>query len=152
RSRSRRRNEIAQIADPKARAEAFVQGKIENARFYPPLDMPIVAFHNLGNYRFEETTSEWGTELRGVHHAIAVADLDGDADLDLIVNNLGSAAGIYRNESSAPRVAVRLKGLPPNTQGIGATIKLLGGAVSLQSEEIISGGRYMAGSDTEVAF
>jgi len=114
--------------------------------------MPIVAFHNLGNYRFEEATTAWGTELRGIHHAIATADLDGDGYLDLIVNNLGSAAGIYRNESSAPRVAVRLKGLPPNTQGIGAKIKLLGATVALQSQEVISGGRYMAGSDTEAVF
>src|SRR2546426_5772153 len=152
RSRSRRRSEISQIADPKARLEAFVQGKIENSRLYPPLDMPIVALHNLGNYRFEETTADWGTEQPGVHHAIAVADLDGDGDLDLIVNNLGSAAGIYRNESSAPRVAVRLKGLPPNTQGIGAKIKLLGATVPMQSQEVISGGRYMAGSDTLAVF
>src|SRR6267142_3369698 len=152
RSRSHRRKEISQIADPKAQLEAFIQEKIENSRLYPPLDMPIVAFHNLGNYRFEEATTAWGTELPGIHHAIATADLDGDGYLDLIVNNLGSAAGIYRNESSAPRVAVRLKGLPPNTQGIGAKIKFLGATVPLQSQEIIAGGRYMAGADTEVVF
>ena len=152
RSRSQRRSEISKIADPKARLEAFVQAKIENSRFYPPLDTPIVAFHNLGNYRFEETTTNWGTEMRGVHHAMAVADLDGDGDLDLIVNNLGTVAGIYRNESSAPRVSVRVKGLPPNTRGIGVKIKLLQAAVPLQSQEVIAGGRYMAGADTEVAF
>ena len=152
RSRSPRRREIAQISDPKARLEAFIQAKIENSRLYPPLDMPIVAFHNLGNYRFEETTADWGTEQPGVHHAIAIADLDGDGDLDLIVNNLGSAAGIYRNESSAPRVSVRLNGISPNKQGIGATIELLGATVPMQSQEIIAGGRYMAGADTEAVF
>src|SRR6185295_14651806 len=68
------------------------------------------------------------------------------------VNNLGAAAGFYRNTTSAPRVAVRLKGLRPNTQGIGAKIRLLGGAVPMQSQEVVSGGRYMAGSDPLLVF
>jgi hypothetical protein len=152
RSRRNLRNKISEIVDPNARKEAFIQGKIENSRFYPPLDMPIVAYHNLGNYRFEETTSDWGTDQAGVHHSIALADLDGDGDLDLVVNNLDSAVGVYLNQSPAPRVAVRLKGTAPNTQAIGARIRLLYATVPLQSHEVVSGGRYMAGSDTEAVF
>ena len=140
------------MADPKGRREAFVQEKMENSRFYPRLDMPIVAFHNERNLRFEETTRLWGTDDPGVHHAIALGDFDDDGDLDLVVNNLGKAAGIYRNETAAPRVAVRLKGLPPNAQGIGAKIKLLKGAVPVQSQEVICGGRYMAGAEPLLVF
>jgi len=44
-------------------------------------------------------------------------------------------------------VAVRLKGKSPNTQGIGAKIKVLGGAVPMQSQEVICGGRYLSGED-----
>jgi hypothetical protein len=47
----------AAIADPKAKLDAFIQSKIENSHLYPPLDMPVIAFHNLGQYRFEETTA-----------------------------------------------------------------------------------------------
>ena len=135
-----------------ARQKAFTQELMEHMRLYPPLDAPVVAFRNRGGARFEEVTANWGTEQPGVHHAIAMADFDRDGDLDLAVNNLGSAAGVYRNNSPASRVAVRLKGLPPNTQGIGARVKLLGGAVPMQSQEIISGGRYMAGSDPMLVF
>ena len=42
---------------------------------------------------------------------------------------------------------MRLKGLAPNTQGIGAKIKLLDGAVPMQSQEVACGGIYLSGSD-----
>ena len=152
RMHSRDRPKPSSEMDPAARLELFIKNKMENSHFYPPLDMPIVAFQNLGDYRFQETTAVWGTDQPGVHHALAVGDLDGDGALDLVVNNLGTAAGIYRNETAAPRIAVRLKGSPPNTQGIGAKIILRGATVPMQSQEIISGGRYMAGSDTLAVF
>ena len=87
-----------------------------------------------------------------LHNGIAVGDLDNDGGLDFVVNNLGSAAEVYHNHGSAPRVAVRLKGLAPNTQGIGAKIKLLGGSVPMQSQEVVCGGMYLSGSDPERVF
>jgi len=138
--------------NPKAILEAFVEDKLQNGRLYPRLETPIVAFHNKGNYSFEEMTSIWGTDTPGVHHGAALADFDQDGDLDLVVNNLGSAIGIYRNETTAPRIAVRLKGKSGNSHGIGAKIKLLDGAVPMQSQEMVSGGRYMAGSDSMLTF
>ena len=134
------------------RQKAFTEDKMLNGRLYPNLRMPIVAFHNLGNCKFEEVTQLWGTDQSGTHHGLALADFDNDGDLDFVVNNLGGAAGVYRNEATAPRVAVRLKGLSPNTQGIGAKIKLLQGAVPVQSQEVICGGRYMSGSDPMLVF
>ena len=83
---------------------------------------------------------------------MATGDFDQDGDLDLIVNNLNSPAMLFRNECGAGRVAVRLKGLSPNTQGIGAKITLLNGAVTNQIKEITCGGHYQSGSDTEAVF
>jgi enediyne biosynthesis protein E4 len=134
------------------RQKAFTLELMEHMRLYPRLDTPLVAFRNRGGLHFEDVTSAWGTGQPGVHHAIATADFDSDGDLDFVVNNLGSAAGLYRNDSTAPRVAVRLRGLPPNTQAIGARVKLIDGAVPLQSQEVVSGGRYLAGCDPVLMF
>ena len=79
---------------------------------------------------------------------MALADLDNDGDLDAAVNRFNAAAGIYRNDTTAPRLAVRLKGEAPNTRGIGAKIKISGGPVPVQSQEMICGGRYMSCDDT----
>ncbi len=147
-----RQRSYASITDPAERQKAFTTDKMLNARLYPELEMPVVALRNRGNLTFEETTSIWGTDDLATHHGIALADLDNDGDLDFVVNNLGQAAGVYRNESTAPRVAVRLKGLPPNTQGIGAKVTFLNGAIPVQSEEVIAGGRYLSGSDPRLMF
>jgi hypothetical protein len=134
------------------RQKAFTRELMEHMRLYPELATSILAFRNRGDLQFDEVTSAWGTQHPGIHHAIATADIDRDGDLDFVVNNLGGAAGLYRNDTTAPRVAVRLRGLPPNTQGIGANLRLLGGAVPIQSQEIIAGGRYMSGSEPMAVF
>ena len=114
---------------------------------FPPLLQANLAFRNRGHLSFEETGTRWGFDEVGISQGIAMADLDGDGDLDLAVNDLEGAAGVYRNNSAAPRVAVRLLGSPPNTAGIGARIRLFGGAVPEQSQEMIAGGRYLSGDE-----
>jgi enediyne biosynthesis protein E4 len=132
--------------------KAFTRELMEHDRLYPALDLPIVAYRNQGDCTFTEVTEKWGLNRLGVHQGVAAADFDQDGDLDLIVNNLNSPAMLFRNEAGAGRVAVRLKGLAGNTQGIGAKITLWHGAVSNQTTEITCGGQYQSGSDTEAVF
>ena len=120
-------------------------------KFYPVLSLSNQAFRNRGDLTFEDKAHEWGFDHVGASHGMCLADIDNDGDPDVIVNHLNDSAGIYRFESAAPRVAVRLKGKAPNTRGVGAKIKFLGGPVP-QSQEMIDGGRYLSSDDMERMF
>ena len=123
-----------------------VSASRRNVLLYPRLETPNVAFRNQRDLTFQERGQEWGFNSKQVCNGMALADLDDDGDLDVVINCLNAPALLYRNESTAPRVGVRLKGKTPNTQGIGAKIKVLGGPVT-QTQEVICGGRYVSGDD-----
>ena len=77
---------------------------------FPKLETPNLIFRNKGDRTFEEMGAAWGFATPGISQGMALADLDNDGDMDVLINNLNDAPGIYRNEGIAPRVAVRLKG------------------------------------------
>ncbi len=116
-------------------------------RMFPRLATANLAFRNRGDLTFEEVGAAWRFDLRGVSQGMALADLDRDGDLDLLVNNFNAPAAVLRNETSAPRLAVSLRGHPPNTRGIGARIEVVGGGLPPQSQEIVAGGRYMSSDE-----
>ncbi len=147
-----------QNVDSTERMEAFRAGRsltqkeiLEWIGKFPTLETPNLAYRNRGDWTFEETGAAWGFDTPGISQGLALADLDNDGDLDLVVNNLLAGPGLYRNETSAPRVAVRLRGNDLNAAGIGARIAVHGGPVG-QSQEMISGGRYLSGDQAQRAF
>lgn len=115
-------------------------------QFHPPWPTPNLAFHNRRDGTFEPVSDAWGFNHAGVSNGMALGDLDNDGDLDVVINHLNHTAGIYRNDAPGPRIAVRLRGLPPNTAGIGARLRLTGGSV-VQTQEIIAGGRYLSSDE-----
>lgn len=115
-------------------------------RQFPGLNLPNLLFRNRGDLTFEETARAWGFDAAGISQGMALADLDNDGDLDVVQNNLNTVAGLFRNDTTAARVAVRLRGRAPNTRGIGARIKVHGGPVT-QSQEMVAGGRYLSADD-----
>ena len=120
---------------------------LELRTMFPRLDTANLAFRNLGNLKFTDVSAEWGFNARGVSQGMALADIDNDGDMDVVINNSNDGASIYRNNAPGPRIAVRLKGNAPNTSGIGARIK-----VGEQSQEVIAGGRYLSCDQAQRCF
>jgi hypothetical protein len=133
---------------PKAATGRSVEAGRVMLQRYPRLDTPNAAFRNRGDLTFEDVGDRWGFNSRELSHGMALADLDNDGDQDVAINCLDSAPLLYRNDSSAPRLAVRLKGRGPNGFGIGARIEVSGGPVAAQAQEVLCGARYLSGDDT----
>jgi hypothetical protein len=114
-------------------------------KMFPQLRTPNLAFRNERNLTFSECSASWGFDLAGVSLGMALADFDRDGDLDVVINNFNGPAALLRNNSSAPRVAVRLQGAT-NTAAIGAKIRVTGGPV-VQSQEMLAGGRYLSSDE-----
>jgi hypothetical protein len=127
-------------------AEAIVKSKGPYRReqipgkllMYPRMASRNVALRNQRDLTFADAGAAWGFDAIGVSHGMALADLDNDGDLDVVINRLNDHALILRNESAAPRLLVRA--------AVGTKITLRGGPV-IQSQQIISGGRYLSGDE-----
>ncbi|MFQ5459571.1 MAG: CRTAC1 family protein, partial [Anaerolineae bacterium] len=123
-------------------------------RARPPLLTGNFAFRNVDGLRFEDVSKAWGFDSTAIGNGMALADLDGDGDLDAVVNNMNAVAGVYRNDSGAHRLKVSLRGAASNTMGLGARLTLDGvdGVPGVQVREMSVGGGYMSGHEAVVVF
>jgi hypothetical protein len=120
---------------------------------FPRLAAHSVAFRNRHDLTFADASRTWGFGAdAAISQGIALGDMDGDGDLDVLVTRLDDTPVVYRNETSAPRIAVTLRGAAPNTQGIGARVTVRASTLPVQTREMTAGGYYLSGSQAELAF
>ena len=71
-------------------------------------------YRNRGNWSFEDITAQAGVGCPGIASTgVVLVDVDGDGDLDLLVNALGGGTRVYRNSGAAVFSAVPDSGLIP---------------------------------------
>jgi hypothetical protein len=93
--------------------------------------VPNYVFHNNGDLTFADVTETWGMDQPSFSNGAALADLDNDGRLDIVVNNIDAPAFVYHNrppvEEQYHYLQVRLEGAAPNPRGVGATLALVAG-------------------------
>ncbi len=111
-----------------------------------------LAFRNQSGERFVPAP-EWGLgSLRG-GRGMSMADLDGDGDLDIVVNNLNAPAQLFENDLCGGayfQVDLRHAGAP-NPAGIGSRLTLVttGGTFT---RDVRAGSGYLSGDPSRVHF
>jgi hypothetical protein len=91
----------------------------------PKFDLENLVFKNKGDLKFENVSSKWGLDHKGVSTGGATGDFDGDGDLDLIVNGYDEPLKIYRNDvSTGNAIKLKLVGRKSNRSAIGTRVEL----------------------------
>jgi hypothetical protein len=106
-------------------------------------------FINRGNGKFADVSAEAGPAFRIEHvgRGSAVADLDNDGDLEIIVSNCGEPPLVMRNDVVNRRhwLALTLRGRESNRFGIGARVIVEAGGLR-QVREVGTAGSYLSAS------
>jgi len=101
---------------------------------------------NLGSKGWSDVTKNVGLDAVKLNQprAIAVADIDGNGDADLVVTQLGGGPVLLRNEGGNQRgwMSIDLKALNDNKSGIGTKVELYAGTL-YQKWEVAGASGYL---------
>ncbi|MSU31890.1 MAG: hypothetical protein EXS25_04360, partial [Pedosphaera sp.] len=102
---------------------------------------------NNGRGKFTDTSTSAGDGLAvlGSSRGAAFDDLDNDGDVDVVINNSRAEPTLLRNDSVPKNhwLGIRLKGTHGNRNGVGASVRIISGNLSL-IDEVHSGRGYQS--------
>jgi len=110
-------------------------------------------FRGSGGLKFENMSARWLPQEKTCSTASALADLDNDGDLDIIVNNVDGKPGIYINQTngSANYLKVKLKYKQSNPFAFGSRVYSYNNGV-MQMKELYTARGFQSSSEPIIHF
>jgi hypothetical protein len=139
--------------------DGWVDLFVANGHVYPQIKsfrQRNFVFRNNRDGTFAEVAEQLGAAFSEKHAArgVAFGDLDNDGDVDIVINNLGDAAQVLRNDGGSGAgnsVLVKTVGVKSNRGGVGARVLLVSGDLA-QKDEVRGGDSYLSQSDKRLHF
>ena len=119
------------------------QGKVadinEVMNLYNSEKLISYVYKNNGEMNFTKMSQAWGLQQASFSNGAAIADMDNDGDLDLVVNNMNQEAYVYKNNAEQTGnhfLQVKLRGPGTNLQGLGAKVWIRYDNGKMQMEQL----------------
>ena len=122
----------------------------------PEIKIPNFAFKNNGDLSFLDVTDAWGFNFGTFSSGAAYGDLDGDGDLDLVINNLNEPVTLLENHSRERHpdlnyLRIALSGPASNAQGFGSLVSVYQNG-HVQKLTSLSGRGYLSKPEATLHF
>jgi enediyne biosynthesis protein E4 len=135
-----------------------------NGHVYPEVDThklgseyrePRILYRNLGDGKFSDISRSSGPaiQVRTSARGLAVADLENDGSLEVVITNMGEAPSLLQNKTRYPHhwIGLKLTGTTSNRSAIGAKVTLVAGGRKYV-DEVRSGSSFNSSNDLRVHF
>ncbi|HWB90751.1 MAG TPA: VCBS repeat-containing protein [Puia sp.] len=115
----------------KMRDSRLDQNDLDMVNKFPEIKLPSKFFRNAGDLTFHDLKDSIAGSRPTYSNGAVYADLDGDGDLDIVVNNIDDDAFVYRNTANDTHTEawldLRLHGPAKNINALGAKAILFTG-------------------------